>query len=60
MIDNVEVARSEDALSMGLTDGAVMRHAVAADSALTIHDVELPPGRVVDRLRQAQDQHFGI
>jgi predicted homoserine dehydrogenase-like protein len=59
MIDNVEVARGEDALPMGLTDGAVMRHPVEADTALTLQDVELPPGRIVDRLRQAQDQHFG-
>ena len=59
MIDNVEVARSEDALPMGLTDGAVMRRPAAADTALAIDDVELPPGRVVDRLRRAQDQHFG-
>lgn len=60
MVDNVAAARADNALAMGLTDGAVMKREVAADSVITVDDVELPGGRVVDRLREAQMEHFGI
>jgi predicted homoserine dehydrogenase-like protein len=58
MIDNVEVARAVNALPMGLTDGAVLRKSVAADTMLTLEDVDLPAGREVDRLRSLQDRTF--
>ena len=34
------------------------KHAVAKDSAVTYADVELPPGRLCDRLRIEQDKRF--
>ena len=58
MIDNIEVARQANAFPMGLTDGAVLRHSVAADTMLTLDDVDLPEGREVDRLRSLQDRTF--
>lgn len=59
MVDNIGAAREDNALAMGLTDGAVMKRDVAADTVITVDDVDLPQGRVVDRLREAQAQHFG-
>jgi predicted homoserine dehydrogenase-like protein len=58
MIDNVQVARTANALPMGLTDGAVTRRSVPADTMLTLDDVALPTGREVDRLRSLQDRTF--
>jgi predicted homoserine dehydrogenase-like protein len=59
MIDNLEVAQSERALAMGLTAGARVTRPVAADTMLTIDDVDLPPDRLVDQLRLEQSEHFG-
>ena len=59
-IDRTEVARAEDILPMGLTDGAVLRRAVAKDQALTMDDVELPPGRLLDRLWAEQRSQFPL
>jgi predicted homoserine dehydrogenase-like protein len=58
MIDNVQVARTANALPMGLTDCAVTRRSVPADTMLTLDDVALPTGREVDRLRSLQDRTF--
>ncbi|MFZ0013426.1 MAG: SAF domain-containing protein, partial [Acidimicrobiia bacterium] len=60
MVDNVGAARRDNALAMGLTDGAVMRRDVLADQVITVDDVELPEGRIVDRLRARQAEHFGL
>ncbi len=56
MIDNIEVAQPENALAMGLTAGARITRPVAADTMLTIDDVELPPDRLVDQLRREQSR----
>ena len=60
MIDNIEVAQAERALAMGLTAGARVTRPIAADTMLTIDDVELPPDRLVDQLRREQSEHFGL
>ena len=43
---------------MGLTAGARVTRPVAADTMLTIDDVELPPDRLVDQLRREQSEFF--
>jgi predicted homoserine dehydrogenase-like protein len=59
-IDRTEVARADDLLPMGLTDGAVLRRGVAKDQALTMSDVDLPPGRLIDELWREQWEHFAV
>ena len=59
-LTDLEIARQANALPMGLTDGAVLRRAVAADTMLTVGDVDLPEGREVDRLRSLQDRTFAV
>lgn len=59
-IDRAEIARTEDILPMGLTDGAVLRRAIAKDQALTMDDVELPPDRLLDNLWEEQRSHFPL
>jgi predicted homoserine dehydrogenase-like protein len=60
MIDNIEVAQAERAFAMGLTAGARITRPVAADTMVTIDDVELPPNRLVDQLRREQTEFFGL
>ena len=59
LIENYPEARQADALPMGVSEGCVLRRDVAKDTVLTYADVELPSGRVCDRLRAEQDARFG-
>jgi predicted homoserine dehydrogenase-like protein len=45
---------------MGLSDGCRLVRDVAADQPITYADVELPAGRLADRLRAEQLDHFGL
>ena len=45
-------------LPEGLVEGCRLRRSVARDSVLTYDDVELPEGRLADRLRAEQYRHF--
>ena len=57
--ENSEVARQENLLPMGLAEGCRLKRNIAKDSVLTYEDVELPSGRLCDRLRAEQDAYFG-
>jgi predicted homoserine dehydrogenase-like protein len=59
LIDNVENARRDDALPIGLAAGARLNRAVAQDQTVTYADVTLPDVRLVDKLRAQQADHFG-
>jgi predicted homoserine dehydrogenase-like protein len=59
LIDNVEEARREDVLPIGLAAGARLTRPVAKDHTVTYADVTLPEGRLVDQLRAQQADHFG-
>jgi predicted homoserine dehydrogenase-like protein len=45
-------------LPEGLVEGCKLLNDVSKDRVLTYHDVELPPGRIADRLRAEQYRHF--
>ena len=45
-------------LPEGLVEGCILRRDVAQDEVLTYDDVELPTGRMADRLRAEQYRHF--
>jgi predicted homoserine dehydrogenase-like protein len=47
-------------LPIGVAVGARLKHAVAKDAVLTYADVELPAGRLVDKLRAEQAALFGM
>jgi predicted homoserine dehydrogenase-like protein len=57
--ENYELARAENLLPMGLAEGCRLKRDVTKDSVLTYDDVELPSGRLCDRLRAEQDAYFG-
>jgi predicted homoserine dehydrogenase-like protein len=56
--ENADVTASAGLLPMGLAEGCTLRRNVPRDTVLTYDDVELPAGRLSDRLRREQDRHF--
>lgn len=56
--ENADVMRRERLLPEGIVDGCRLKRSVPKDQALTYDDVDLPPGRLVDRLRDEQDALF--
>ncbi|HUL49076.1 MAG TPA: hypothetical protein VLT79_03575 [Gemmatimonadales bacterium] len=60
VIDNAETVRQENLLPMGVAEGCRMVCAVPQDRPITYDDVELPEGRVIDRLRAEQAEYFSV
>lgn len=57
--ENADITQAQKLLPMGLAEGCRLKHDIPKDQVLTYDDVELPTGRLCDRLRAEQDQHFG-
>jgi predicted homoserine dehydrogenase-like protein len=55
---NAEEMCERRLLPEGLVEGCTLLRDVAKDAALTYDDVELPAGRIADRLRAEQYRHF--
>jgi predicted homoserine dehydrogenase-like protein len=58
LAENSEVCNRENLLPLGLSEGCRLKRDVARDEVLTYDDIELPEGRVADRLRAEQEKHF--
>ena len=58
LAENSDVAAAERLLPIGLASGCRLKHDVRRDKVLAYEDVELPDGRLVDRLRAEQDATF--
>ncbi len=56
--ENSEVVSAENLLPMGLAEGCRLKRDIAKDSVLTYEDVELPKGRLCDRLRAEQNAYY--
>jgi predicted homoserine dehydrogenase-like protein len=52
--ERADVTAADNLLPMGVAEGCVLRRDVAKDEVLTYADVDLPPGRLVDLLREEQ------
>jgi len=59
VIENFDVAQKERSLPMGLSEGCRMKRDVLKDQSIAYEDVDVPPGRLCDKLRIQQDQYFG-
>jgi predicted homoserine dehydrogenase-like protein len=59
LAENVETARAENLIPLGLAPGSTLARDVPKDQVLTYDDVRIPEGRVVDELRREQDARFG-
>lgn len=56
--ENSEVVQAQNLLPMGLAEGCRLTRDVPKDQTLTYDDVELPEGRLVDKLRAEQNSRF--
>jgi predicted homoserine dehydrogenase-like protein len=52
------IVRSEGLLPMGLAEGCTLVRDVPVDTVISWDDVDVPPGRVADRLRAEQDARW--
>jgi len=52
------VCQADDLLPMGLSEGCRLIRDIPRDQAITYTDVELPEGRLCDRLRTEQNAYF--
>jgi len=57
--ENADVAQAERLLPMGVAEGCRLTRDIGKDQVITYHDVEVPRGRLQDRLRAEQAAHFG-
>ena len=55
---NVDEMSAQQYLPEGLVEGCKLKRDVKKDAVLTYGDVELPAGRLADRLRAEQYKHF--
>jgi predicted homoserine dehydrogenase-like protein len=55
---NVDEMSSKRYLPEGLVEGCKLKRDIAKDAVITYDDVELPPGRLADKLRAEQYRHF--
>jgi predicted homoserine dehydrogenase-like protein len=58
--ENAEVVNADNLFPMGLTEGCRLKKNIAKDHALTYDDIELPQGRLCDKLRSQQTEHFEL
>lgn len=57
-LENHKVARKENLIPQGLTDGAILKRDIKMDEAITFDDVILPEGRLADKLWNEQITAF--
>jgi predicted homoserine dehydrogenase-like protein len=55
LVDDAETCHEEGLLPMGLSEGCRLTRPVSRDEPIGYDDVELPEGRLADRLRREQD-----
>ena len=58
LIDSYENCRRNDDLPIALSVDCVLKRDVAKDQPISYRDVELPAGRLCDKLRAEQTRHF--
>ncbi len=56
--ENTETAFAQNLLPMGLAEGCRLKCDIPKDQVLTYNDVEVPSGRLPDKLREEQTAHF--
>ncbi len=56
--ETAPVTAAERLLPIGVAEGCVLKRDVPQDHCITYDDVELPPSRLIDKLREEQATHF--
>jgi predicted homoserine dehydrogenase-like protein len=58
MIENIQMSRSQNLLPMGLSEDCRLKRSISRDEPITYADIEIPEGRLCDKIRAEQDAHF--
>jgi predicted homoserine dehydrogenase-like protein len=58
--ETAEVTQAQNLLPMGIAEGCRLKRDIPKDQVLTYADVEIPAGRLCDKLRQEQNEHFAL
>lgn len=58
--ENSDITAAQNLLPMGLAEGCKLKRDVKKDQAITYDDVELPAGRISDKLRAEQNARFAL
>jgi predicted homoserine dehydrogenase-like protein len=58
LCENSKIVRDENLLPIGLAENCRLKKDIPKDKVLTYDDVELPPGRLIDKLRAEQIAYF--
>ncbi|MBF1999145.1 MAG: Gfo/Idh/MocA family oxidoreductase [Synechococcales cyanobacterium C42_A2020_086] len=58
--ETAAITQAERLLPMGLAEGCRLKRDIPRDQVLTYDDVELPAGRLCDKLRAEQDAYFAV
>ena len=58
--ENSDVVRAQNLLPIGLAEGCRLRRDIPRDQVLTFDDVEVPQGRLSDKLWAEQNTYFGL
>ncbi|WP_414572963.1 NAD(P)H-dependent oxidoreductase [Nostoc sp. CCY 9925] len=56
--ENSDIVQQQNLLPIGLAEGCRLKRDISRDEVLTYDDVELPEGRLCDRLRAEQNSYF--
>jgi predicted homoserine dehydrogenase-like protein len=56
--ENSDIVQQQNLLPMGIAGGCRLKRDIAKDQVLTYDDVELPVGRLCDKLRAEQTEYF--
>jgi predicted homoserine dehydrogenase-like protein len=59
LCENHATVRSEGLLPIGLAEGCRLRRDIRRDQVIARDDVDIPSGRLCDRLREEQDRVLG-
>jgi predicted homoserine dehydrogenase-like protein len=58
LIENAPISAKQNLLPMGVSEGCRLLRNIPKDQPITYADIELPQGRLCDRLRAQQYRHF--
>jgi len=58
LCENADVVRDQNLLPIGLAEGCRLKNDIPKDQVLTYDDVEIPKGRLCDKLRAEQNTYF--
>jgi predicted homoserine dehydrogenase-like protein len=56
--ENTDVVKAKNLLPIGLAEGCRLVKDIPKDQALTYHDIDVPEGRLCDKLRKEQNDYF--